>query len=178
MALLLAISRMKRKKMANYGLEIAFWVILGVYLLKLSGLLKKWRKCLKWYTHRYGNSRTPIGYVPVRYARSINAPACPTRVQLAPLAPTTPVIPVVLGQCSTVQKTARQWWASAASGQLNRAGAYARGYLERASLAICCQLETQWDRAVIRTKYYVIIHCYKVLRWFVMVANSDYNGVM
>ena len=38
---LLAISQKKRKKMANYGLEIAFWVILGVYLLKLSGLLKK-----------------------------------------------------------------------------------------------------------------------------------------
>jgi len=42
------------------------------------------------------------------YARSINALACPMRVQLAALATYNPVIAMVLMPCSTVQKTARE----------------------------------------------------------------------
>ena len=57
---------------------------------------------------------------------------CPTLVQLASLAPHNTVIPRVVGQCSTVQVTARQRSEAEPSGiPLNRAGVQARGLLER-----------------------------------------------
>ena len=74
-----------------------------------------------------------MGYVRMRYARSINAPACPTRVPLAPLAPPNTVIAMVLNDCSTVQETALLVERAVGERiQLNRAGMQARGYLERA----------------------------------------------
>ena len=65
--------------------------------------------------------------------RSINAGACPMRVQLASLAPPTLVIARVLPFCRAVQETVLQ--RERAVGEripLNRAGMQARGYLERA----------------------------------------------
>ena len=59
--------------------------------------------------------------------------ACPTRVQLAALAPPKPVIARVLTICSAVKETVPQ--RERAVGEripLNRAGMQARGYLERA----------------------------------------------
>ena len=75
---------------------------------------------------------------------TINAGACPTRVQLATLAPPKPVIARVLPFCRAVQETVLQEERGGAERiPLNRAGTQARGLLERAREAICCQFETQ-----------------------------------
>ena len=49
--------------MSSYGLEIAFWTILSIYVLSRLGLLKKWQKCLKSYNGYTGRRKTPIGGV-------------------------------------------------------------------------------------------------------------------
>ena len=49
--------------MSSYGLEIAFWTILSIYVLSRLGLLKKWQKCLKSYNGYTGRRNHPIGGV-------------------------------------------------------------------------------------------------------------------
>ena len=71
--------------------------------------------------------------LPQGRTRSINAGACPMRVQTARFARSNRVIPMVFRVCSTVQETAPLVVASRRRAvPVNRAGAQARGYLERA----------------------------------------------